>query len=257
MAHLSCPNGHGMWNGDGKPVVYAYRVKYLLEYAQQHPDFKLLDNDSAIVDFDDIVCDSSDEELDCWYCDICKGLTVFRNICCFSYQRLEKLPELTIADVNHWEDYIAFRYKEYEGVFMDFCDGKSITEVLNTYPFHYSYKVSQDKMMIYAFDQGGSIAFGYQCIQYSETSPDYEMIFGESPNEIHYKPYDFYEEKFTVNVKEGMYAYMKNGRIIHVARIISSGKLYEGTDVDDASHTDIVIKHEDISFIQRVLDKKR
>ena len=26
MAHASCPNGHGMWDGDGKPIVWAFRV---------------------------------------------------------------------------------------------------------------------------------------------------------------------------------------------------------------------------------------
>ena len=28
MAKTSCPNGHGMWDGDGTPSVWAYRVQY-------------------------------------------------------------------------------------------------------------------------------------------------------------------------------------------------------------------------------------
>jgi len=45
MAHASCPNGHGMWNGDGKPVVWAFRVGYFRDFMKRHPDCKL-DEDS-------------------------------------------------------------------------------------------------------------------------------------------------------------------------------------------------------------------
>ena len=33
MAHTSCPSGHSMWNGDGKPVVYAFRVNFFKDIA--------------------------------------------------------------------------------------------------------------------------------------------------------------------------------------------------------------------------------
>ena len=35
MAHTSCPNGHDMWNGDGKPVVWAFRVGFFREFMKQ------------------------------------------------------------------------------------------------------------------------------------------------------------------------------------------------------------------------------
>ncbi|MBE5851170.1 MAG: hypothetical protein E7298_13725 [Lachnospiraceae bacterium] len=41
MAHASCPNGHGMWNGDGKPVVWAFRVGFFRDFMKTHPDCRL------------------------------------------------------------------------------------------------------------------------------------------------------------------------------------------------------------------------
>ena len=38
MAHTYCPNGHEMWNGDGKPVVYAFRVDFFRNFMKVHPD---------------------------------------------------------------------------------------------------------------------------------------------------------------------------------------------------------------------------
>lgn len=28
MAHCACMNGHSMWNGDGKPVIWAFRLRF-------------------------------------------------------------------------------------------------------------------------------------------------------------------------------------------------------------------------------------
>ena len=44
MAHASCPSGHGMWNGNGKPVVWAFRVGYIREFVKEHPDCILSDD---------------------------------------------------------------------------------------------------------------------------------------------------------------------------------------------------------------------
>ena len=32
----SCPNGHGMWNGDGKHVVWAFRVGFFRDFVKTH-----------------------------------------------------------------------------------------------------------------------------------------------------------------------------------------------------------------------------
>lgn len=41
MAHASCPSGHGMWNGDGKPIVRAFRLDFFRDFMKEHPDCKL------------------------------------------------------------------------------------------------------------------------------------------------------------------------------------------------------------------------
>ena len=37
MAHASCPNGNGMWDGDGKPVVWAFRIGFFCDFMKAHP----------------------------------------------------------------------------------------------------------------------------------------------------------------------------------------------------------------------------
>ena len=41
MAHTSCPSGHSMWNGDGKPVVYAFRINFFKDFVKKYPYFQL------------------------------------------------------------------------------------------------------------------------------------------------------------------------------------------------------------------------
>ena len=38
MAHVFCPNGHDMWNGDGQPVVWAFRTGFFCDFMKEHPD---------------------------------------------------------------------------------------------------------------------------------------------------------------------------------------------------------------------------
>jgi len=75
LAHASCPNGHGMWDGDGKPIVWTFRVGFIRDFMKAHPDCKL-DRESEYWQMYDCVDDVPGEDLDCWYCDECKGLVV-------------------------------------------------------------------------------------------------------------------------------------------------------------------------------------
>lgn len=39
MAHTSCPNGHDMWNGNGKPVVLAVRKGFVEEFSKKKSNY--------------------------------------------------------------------------------------------------------------------------------------------------------------------------------------------------------------------------
>lgn len=39
MAHTGCPSGHDMWNGDGKPVVWAFRIGFFRKFAEEHEEY--------------------------------------------------------------------------------------------------------------------------------------------------------------------------------------------------------------------------
>ncbi len=166
MAHASCPNGHGMWNGDGKPVVWAFRVSYFRDFMKAHPDCKL-DEDSEYWQLYDCVDDVPGEDLDCWYCDECKALVVYVDIARYDFKRMETLPGIKPEELAGWEDYIALRDREFED-FQDFYEGKSPIEAIEQYDFTYRYKVSPDKKTIYALDRDGRVAFGYFRSNYTE-----------------------------------------------------------------------------------------
>ena len=108
MSHALCPNGHGMWNGDGKPDVWAFRVGYFRDFMKAHPDCKL-DEDSEYWQLYDCVDDIPGEDLNCWYCDECKGLVVYVDIARYDFKRMETIPDVKPEELAGWEEYIALR----------------------------------------------------------------------------------------------------------------------------------------------------
>lgn len=158
MAHTVCPNGHGMWDGDFKPVVYVFRLGFLREFIKNHPKCKL-ERKSGYEELYDCVDGVIGEDLDCWYCDECKGLVVFVDNFRYDFKRMESLPDKS-EDFHDWEEYIALRNKEFEE-FQIFYEGKTVSEAIKQYDFEYFYKVSPDKKTIYAVDKEGQVAFGY------------------------------------------------------------------------------------------------
>lgn len=162
MAHCSCYYGHDMWNGDGKPIVYAFRVGFLKEFIRKHPMFRLgFDHDGFLLDCID---EHPDEDLDCWYCDGCRSLAVFvdsRNIR-YDFARTDIPLGVKETDVSSdWDRYIAMRDEEYER-FMDSCEGMILTEAIKKFAFQYYCRVSPDQIYIYAFDGKGKFQFGFE-----------------------------------------------------------------------------------------------
>lgn len=163
MAHASCYNGHSMWNGDGKPVVWAFRVGFLRDYMALHPDF-LLDTpqngEPFGYDLSDCVSDDPNETLDCWYCDECGCLAVF-----YSHYRVDYAPidpaGLSLGGMKDWESYIALREEEFEG-FQDFSAGMSPLEAIGAFPFQRSYLVSPDGSCIVGYDREGRIVMALE-----------------------------------------------------------------------------------------------
>ncbi|MDY5775766.1 MAG: hypothetical protein SPK14_08050 [Lachnospiraceae bacterium] len=166
MAHTSCYKGHGMWNGDGKPCVWAFRVDFLIEYMMQHPTYRLDIEDEYgnwSGDIYDCVDEDPEENLDCWYCEECKCLAVFlgdpeRRL---DYEPITNITEISMEDIENWSDYIAAREPEFEK-FQDFYVGMDLITAINQFDFKYRYKVSWDQKYIYAYNKEKEIVFGYE-----------------------------------------------------------------------------------------------
>lgn len=161
MAHCSCLNGHSMWNGDGKPLVEVFRVDYILSYSHRHPECIL--GSSTGFELYDCFRDDPKEELDCWYCDECHSLAIFIDSENLRYD-FETMPDGTAvsqADVVGWEKYYALREKDFEA-YSDFYEGMNPAEAIEKYLFPYEYRVSPDRMWIFAFDRHGTFCFGFK-----------------------------------------------------------------------------------------------
>ena len=157
MAHAQCINGHSMWDGDLKPSVEVYRVGYIKDFMREHPDCHLGDEICPyIYDCTDGVLH---EELDVWYCDDCKSVVVFDGDDRYDYVLFETEKNIKYHDLKEWQEYIAMRWEEFEK-FCDFGRGKSPLEAIETFKFKYHYKVSNDKRLIFAFNNN-ELEFNY------------------------------------------------------------------------------------------------
>ena len=170
MAHTTCPNGHSMWNGDGKPVVYAFRTEYIREYSKMHPECILAENGVTPAMYD-ITDEAPQEDIDCWYCEECKGLVVFVDTLeeRHDYKILDDVPDVRMSELKDWDEYIALRYWDFEE-WDAFYAGMTPIQAIEQYDFKYRYMVSPDKEKIYAFDKDGNIMFGYFRSMYTKFS---------------------------------------------------------------------------------------
>ena len=138
MAHTSCPSGHSMWNGDGKPVVYAFRINFFKDFVKKYPYFQL-GNDEHLSQIYDCVDGVRGEDLDCWYCDECKGLVVFVDHMRYDFKIMDKLPEINMDELLAWEEYIALRDHDFDE-FMEYYMGMSPLQAIESYKFKYKYR---------------------------------------------------------------------------------------------------------------------
>lgn len=189
MAKTCCVNGHPMWNGDGKPVLWIFRVGFLAEYEKKHPD-AVLREDGYFPEIYDITDGSGTDDLDGWYCDECKSVAIFTGNLRYDYVLMETLPEYSYNEVKNWEDYIVLRDSDFED-FQDFYEGKRPYDAVKSYPFKYLYKLSPDGKTALAFDQGNSLVIAYELKEFVDFDKQNEEQDEEEENN---PPFDV--EKF-------------------------------------------------------------
>lgn len=161
MAHCSCYYGHGMWNGDGKPVVWAFRLAYFKEFQRNHPD-AVLGSEEYYALFDCFEL-GSQEDLDCWYCDECGSLVVFVGDARvgLSFVPVEIKGAVSEEQLSDWELYLAMRDSEFND-FSDQYDGKRPLDALMEWRIPYRCWVSPDKDKIFVFNEEGKPILFYE-----------------------------------------------------------------------------------------------
>ena len=162
MAQANCYNGHQMWNGDGKEVIYAFRINYLRDYMKTHPDCILsLDGIYGMM-YD--ICESPGEDLDCWLCSECGAVTIFVDSYRYDFVRMENTCPYSIEDLTDWEEYIVLRDDEFDE-FQEFYQYKSPVEAIETFNFKYKCFLSPDKQTVCVFDNKEKILCSYEQVR--------------------------------------------------------------------------------------------
>lgn len=170
MAHTCCINGHGMWNGNEKPCVEAYRVNFFRDLVKKEPD--------CVIHHDDFfgkyqyIYDCTEghpgESLDIWYCDQCGSFVVFVDWDKYSldYSPCPKQSAGRNLNYKNWEEYIAFRnISDDSEAFHDYCEGRNPLDALQTFGFKERYYLSPDKECIVKVEEGKGITKNYKCVQ--------------------------------------------------------------------------------------------
>ena len=132
MSKISCPNGHIL--SSDKQLFSAYKVNDIY-------DFKNTLND----------------KVDCWYCDECQTVTVFRKsdqiIKRYDYKKYDYVPKDSIDNYLGLDDYVVIDDE---------------TQMSNNFDYKFYYKVSLDRKKIYAFDGNGNLVFRFYRLKYRE-----------------------------------------------------------------------------------------
>lgn len=160
MAHVLCPNGHSMWDGDGKPIVYVFRIVYIKEFCKNNPNIRF-ESYGKYTQMYDITDNVEGEDIDCWYCDECKGINVYVDNRIYQYKRINGSIDINITEIMNLDEYIALRNDEYEK-FQKYYNNMKPIEAIDAYDFKYRYKISKDKQYIYAINKNNTIEFGYE-----------------------------------------------------------------------------------------------
>ena len=216
-----------MWNGDGKPVLWTFRLEFFKEFMRDHPDCVLGQEEEYWQIFDCYEVDPA-EELDCWYCDECKSLAVFakNDSIRYDYLRMENIPDIDLSEVRGWVEYVAYRNKVFID-FMDYSEGLSPLEALEKFPTQFHCYLSPDKKMFYVFDDNGRVRFGYYLVR--------KIVWAK--------------DKMELRVRPGKYAFTKDGRRFYIAAVLEAGKSYLGVNPDEKNAVAEKINHSDINSI--------
>lgn len=238
MAKTRCPMGHFLSNGDGETDVWAFRTDFFKDFAKREPDCVIRDFEKYWKIYD-CVEEARGENLDCWYCEKCRGLTVFVDEYRYDFMPMDILPEVNREAVLSGEEYIAMRPDEFE-VFQDYCDGMHPLTAIETFDFKYKYRLSKDKRVIYAINPEGEVEFGYERVNYTTFAP-----FGSSVG------------KYDLNVRMNMYVQTDESLLV-IDEIIEAGKLYMGRVIESKGlpvDEYVEIRHEDILSVAEEICK--
>lgn len=162
MSQANCYNGHQMWNGDGKEVLYAFRINYLRDFTKAHPDCILSLDGTYGMMYD--ICESPGEDLDCWICSECGAVTVFVDCYRYDFIRMENTCPYSFEDLTGWEEYIVLRDDEFDEI-QEFYQYKSPVEAIETFNFKYKCMLSPDKKTVCIFDTKGKILCSYEQVR--------------------------------------------------------------------------------------------
>lgn len=235
MAKTACLNGHGMWNGDGKPIVWAFRLNFYKQFQEENPDVILGYDKTEYARIYDCAENYPWEEPDIWYCDKCKSLGIFTNDKVDFHQyrldyRYEEKEVFNQDEIDEsWEEYVACRDDEFDK-FED--DSMHPYDALIAFDFTYRCFVSADKRKIIVVDGNKKPLFGFvkakethffnsyeirlkkikigqKAVIYANNDKTYEGIISEVAYTLNKGIIELRTEKGTIEINKDKIKFMK------------------------------------------------
>ena len=225
MAHIGCTCGKDLWNGDGKPIIWAFRVNYLYDILRKKPNIIWCSDDYYILDE---FFNGGKEDPDVWFCDSCKRFSVFygngRDEERFNFTLTLPLPDF---ENEKWEKYVLFRDWEYDK-FDTEVENRLLSDILRNYHFKRTCMVSQDGRFINYYEDGKLIR-SYTLLESTkfiytdkEHADQYDLNCDTTVNLFHNKEddywyssreYDSYGEMIEETIKEDS-SYVEIGKLL-------------------------------------------
>lgn len=144
------------------PVVWAFRTKYIRDFALSNPGITI--NYSDDYYFWEQLKDIRHENLECLYCEECKSLAVFVREERYDFVPIDDFKNAN-PELAYYEEYIGMRQAEFKK-FMVFCNGKSPNECLATYSFERKYYLSPKRDKIICVERDGSISAAWELVRH-------------------------------------------------------------------------------------------
>jgi len=247
-----------MWDGDGKPTIWAYRLNFFRNLIKEEPDVRLsLEHGVAMFDFVD---GRPKEDLEVWHCDKCGRIQIFQYDKNHEYWKYYEpkteanIGESALINDKEWEDYIVFNDKEFEE-FESKTDMWFLSSVINEYEYKKIARVSNDEKEIHYYNYEINKVIRYELIDQRINRGNYEL------KDIDYHIYKYVTVYYLDDVL-GKYSYLSGDLDIKLFDkvLVPRGNqevMARVVDIKESLRYDAPYPHEKLKEVIKIINENK